>query len=126
MRLRSFRLLTLVVTAALFSACNKEKDTIAVITVEDENGSILPGAYVKLYANPTFPTGDPSRLTQEKMTDSQGRATFDYTDFYKQGQAGFAVLDIVSFRDSMVGQGIIKILEEETNEETVVLVPVTP
>jgi len=36
------------------------------------------------------------------------------------------VLDIVSFKDSMVGQGIIKILEEETNEETVVLVPVTP
>ena len=126
MRLRSFRLLTLVVTAALLSSCNKEKDTIAIITVEDEDGYILPGAYVKLYANPTFPIGDPSRLMQEKMTDAQGRATFDYTDFYKQGQAGFAVLDIVSFRDSMVGQGIIKILEEETNEETVVLVPVTP
>jgi len=82
MRLRSFRLLALVVTAALFSACNKEKDTIAVITVEDEDGSIIPGAYVKLYANPTFPIGDPSRLMQEKMTDSQGRASFDYTDFY--------------------------------------------
>ncbi len=126
MRLRSVRLLTLVVTAALFSACNKEKDTIAIITVEDENGFALPNAYVKLYANPTYPTGDPTRLMQEKMTDSQGKATFDYTDFYKQGQAGFAVLDITSFRDSMVGQGIIKILEEETNEETVVLVPVTP
>ncbi len=126
MRLRSFRLLTLVVTAALFSACNPEEDTIAIITVEDENGIPLSDAYVKLYANPTYPTGDPTRLLQEKMTDSQGKATFDYTDFYKQGQAGFAVLDITSFRDSMVGQGIIKILEEETNEETVVLVPVTP
>lgn len=120
------RLLTLVATAALFAACNKEKPTTATITVQDEDGSIVPNAYVKLYANPTFPLGDPTRLTQEKMTDSQGRASFDYTDFYKQGQAGFAVLDIVSFKDSAVGQGIIKILEEETNEETVVLVPVTP
>ena len=42
------------------------------------------------------------------------------------GQAGFAVMDIVSFKDTMVGQGIIKILEEETNNETVTLVPVTP
>lgn len=126
MRLHTLRLLTLAVTAALFSACNKEKPTTAIITVKDEDGATIPGAHVKLYANPTFPTGDPSRLMQEKTTDSQGKATFDYTDFYKQGQAGFAVLDIVSFRDSMVGQGIIKILEEETNEETVVLVPVTP
>ncbi|MBL8001934.1 MAG: hypothetical protein JNL05_08230 [Flavobacteriales bacterium] len=120
------RLLTLVATAALFAACNKEKPTTAIITIQDEDGFIVPNAYVKLYANPTYPLGDPTRLTQEKMTDAQGRASFDYTDFYKQGQAGFAVLDIVSFKDSAVGQGIIKILEEETNEETVVLVPVTP
>jgi len=120
------RLLTLVATAALIAACNKEKPTTAIITVQDEDGYVVPGAYVKLYANPTPPLGDPTRLKQEKMTDSQGKATFDYTDFYKQGQAGFAVLDIVSFKDSAVGQGIIKILEEETNEETVVLVPVTP
>ncbi len=125
MRLHA-RLLTLVASIALLAACNKEKPTTAIITVQDEDGQLLPNAYVKLYANPTFPTGDPTRLTQEKMTDASGKATFDYTDFYKQGQAGFAVLDIVSFRDSMVGQGIIKILEEETNEETVVLVPVTP
>ena len=126
MRFSSFRLLTLVVTSALFAACNKEKPTTAIITVQDESGAPLAEAYVKLYANPTTPIGDPSRLTQEKMTDALGHASVDYTDFYKQGQAGFAVLDIVSFRDSMVGQGIIKILEEETNNETVVLVPVTP
>ena len=126
MRLSSFRLLTLVVTAALFAACNKEKPTTAIITIQDESGAPIPEAYVKLYANPTLPEGDPSRLTQEKMTDAAGQASFDYTDFYKQGQARFAVMDIVSFKDTMVGQGIIKILEEETNNETVTLVPVTP
>jgi len=30
----------------------------------------------------------------------------------------------VSFKDSAVGEGIIKILEEEVNEETVKLTPV--
>lgn len=64
------------------------------------------------------------RLTREEMTDSRGHARFDYTQQYKQGQAGFAVLDIVSFKDSAVGEGIIKILEEEVNEETVKLTPV--
>ncbi|MCB9168736.1 MAG: hypothetical protein H6594_00110 [Flavobacteriales bacterium] len=110
----------------LLPSCNKEKPTKAIITIVDEDGAIVPEAYVKLYANPTYPLGDPSRLTQEMMTGSDGTAEFDYTSFYEQGQAGFAVLDIVSFKDSAVGEGIIKIVEEETNEETVTLVPVTP
>ncbi|MCB0791149.1 MAG: hypothetical protein H6595_06100 [Flavobacteriales bacterium] len=110
----------------LLPSCNKEKPTKAIITIEDEDGHIVPEAYVKLYANPTYPLGDPSRLTQEMLTGSDGKAEFDYSGFYEQGQAGFAVLDIVSFKDSMVGEGIIKIVEEETNEETVTLVPVTP
>ena len=67
------------------------------------------------------PQGDLSRLKQEMMTDGSGDATFDYSGFYKQGQAGFAVLDIVSFKDSAVGEGIIKIVEQETSEETVIL-----
>lgn len=120
------RPLTLVAATLLLVNCNKEKPTKAFITIENELGQPVAGAYVKLYANPTFPIGDPSRLTQEKMTDGSGNAEFDYTDFYKQGQAGFAVLDIVSFKDSAVGEGIIKILEEEDNYETVTLVPVTP
>lgn len=120
------RPLTLVAGALLLVNCNKEKPTKAIITIENELGQPVAEAYVKLYANPTFPIGDPSRLTQEKMTDGSGTAEFDYTDFYKQGQAGFAVLDIVSFKDSAVGEGIIKILEEETNEETVTLIPVVP
>ncbi|MCB0787101.1 MAG: hypothetical protein KDC02_23175, partial [Flavobacteriales bacterium] len=69
-------------------ACNKEKPTTAIITIQKENGTVIPGAYVRLYANPTFPLGDPSRLTMEKLTDSQGRAEFDYSSFYEQGQAG--------------------------------------
>ena len=45
---------------------------------------------------------------------------------YKQGQSGFAVLDILATKDTFAAEGIIKILEEETNEEKVELVPATP
>ncbi len=106
------------------TSCNKEKDTIAIITVVDTGGRPVDGAYVKLFANLAYPIGDPSRLLREGMTDSRGVVEFDYTQQYKQGQAGFAVLDIVSFKDSAVGEGIIKILEEEENTETITLTPV--
>ena len=106
------------------TSCNKEKDTVAIITVVDTGGRPVDSAYVKLFANLAYPIGDPSRLLREGLTDGSGQVEFDYTDQYKQGQAGFAVLDIVSFKDSAVGEGIIKILEEETNEETITLTPV--
>lgn len=106
------------------TSCNKEKDTVAIITVIDTGGRPVDSAYVKLFANLAYPIGDPSRLLREGLTDGSGQVEFDYTDQYKQGQAGFAVLDIVSFKDSAVGEGIIKILEEETNEETITLTPV--
>lgn len=110
----------------LLPSCNKEKPTIARVRIVDEDGSAVAQAYVKLYADPVYPLGDPTRLTQEKLTGNDGWAEFDYSGFYEQGQAGFAVLDIVSFKDSAVGEGIIKIVEEETAEEVVTLVPVTP
>lgn len=120
------RSLTLVAGALLFMHCNKKEDTIAIIYVEDADGASVAGAYVKLFANPSVPLGDPSRLTKDGYTDGGGKIEFDYSDYYKQGQAGFAVLDIYSTYDTLAAEGIIKILEEETNEETVTLEPVGP
>lgn len=124
---RSVRVLThvlaLVATAFLFDSCNKVEPTKAIITVVDEDSHVVAGAYVKLFANPTYPLGDPSRLLKEGNTGSDGRIVFDYSDFYKQGQAGFAVLDIYASYDTLAAEGIIKILEEEETEETVTLVP---
>jgi hypothetical protein len=47
--------------------------------------------------------------------------TFDFSDFYEEGQAGFAVLDIEASKGSDEGEGIIKIEEKKVNEETVVI-----
>lgn len=115
-------LLAALVTVA--SGCKKEKDTRALITVVNEAGNRVPEAYVKLYADPVPPLqSDFSRLTKEGYTDASGQVEFDYTEFYKRGQAGFAVLDILAAHDTLVGEGIIRINEEETNEETVTLAP---
>ena len=112
----------LLILGSGLGACNKEKDTKATITVLDTAGAVVAGAYVKLYANPTNPLqADFSRLTMEGNTSSDGKVTFNYSDFYKRGQAGFAVLDILAQKDSMSGEGIIRIEEEQTNVETVVI-----
>ena len=77
---------------------------------------------MKLFANPSVPLqADFTRLTKEGTTSSDGKVTFDYSEFYKRGQAGFAVLNILAKRDSLSGEGIIRIEEEQTNEETVVV-----
>lgn len=126
-RISLTRSLAALALLAVIPACNKEKDTTAVIKVVDEDGRPIPQAYVRLWANVPNPppnSGSIDRLRREGLTGSDGTVEFDYTKQYKQGQAGFAVLDITSYKDSMVGDGIIKILEEEENEETVVLRPV--
>ncbi|MBX2981114.1 MAG: hypothetical protein WBB32_12225 [Flavobacteriales bacterium] len=112
----------LLILGAGLGSCNKEKDTKATITVVDSAGAVVAGAYVKLFANPTTPLqADFSRLTKDGNTGSDGKITFDYSEFYKRGQAGFAVLDIQAIKDSLTGEGIIRIEEEQTNEETVVV-----
>ena len=110
------------VLAVVFPACNKEKPTTVVITVKDVDGSLASGVVVRLFANPTVPLKpDLTRLLQEGTTKSNGSVEFDYSGLFEQGQAGFAVLDILAERDTMYAEGIIKILEEETNEQTLIL-----
>jgi hypothetical protein len=106
------------------TSCNKEEPTVGVIKVVDAQGAPVVGAMVKLFADPAIPAGDPTRLDKESVTDGEGVASFDYSDFYEQGQSGFAVLDIMAMKDTLIGEGIIKIVEEETRRETVVIEPV--
>jgi len=114
----------MVALLAFGSACNKEKPTTVIITVKDASGEPVPEAYVRLFANPIPAQDDASRLMKEAMTTGDGKAEFDYTSFYEQGQAGFAVLDILTFKDSTYAEGIIKVLEEETNEQTLIMEPI--
>lgn len=103
-------------------SCRKELPTVAKIRVVDTSGAAFPNAMVRLYPTPTVGVHGAIVLDDTMYTDVTGYATFDYTDFYNLGQAGVAVLDIeVRSGDSLYGKGIIKIEQEKTSQETVIL-----
>lgn len=113
-----------IVAVSTMSSCKKESPTVAKIRVVDTSGAPFSNAMVRLYPTPTSTQHGAIIIDDTLYSDIDGYATFDYTDHFNLGQAGFAVLDIeCRSGDSLYGQGIIKIIEEETNEETVVLQP---
>jgi hypothetical protein len=109
--------------SSLISSCNKEKETIATITVQSENGDIIPGAEVRLFAvgSPDVPQISEIRFDTTAYTNGAGKVSFNFSEYYKAGQAGFAVLDIEASKGSLEGTGIIKIEEETTTEEIVIV-----
>ncbi|MGV6860681.1 MAG: hypothetical protein ACWA41_02865 [Putridiphycobacter sp.] len=118
-----FSLLSGLLMAGLFS-CRKEAPTVAVITVVDTSGAPFPNAMVRLYPTPSVNPHPGIIIDDTLYTDNSGVATFDYTDMYNLGQAGFAVLDIEARSgDSLYGEGIIKVEAEVTSNETVILQP---
>lgn len=101
--------------------CRKKKDTIVNITVKNANNVRVAGAAVRLWADPSVPgaTVDPQWENFNSTTDGAGIATFNLNEIYKLGQAGVAVANIEASANGATGQGVIKIEEEKTNEETV-------
>ena len=107
------------VSMTAFVGCRKKEDTIAKIYVRDSANQAVSGAQVVLYGQST--TGQPSSVVLYDTTtsNSSGVATFNFDETYKLGQAGVAVLNIDVQKGGLVGQGIIKVEEEVTSEETV-------
>ena len=105
------------------SGCKKDQQTIATITVLNADGETVPGASVRLYAvsSQTPPPPNEPRFDTTQVTNGTGKVSFDFSDYYEEGQAGFAVLDIEASKGSLEGEGIIKIEEMKTNDETVVI-----
>jgi hypothetical protein len=103
------------------SSCKKEKDTVAKIRVISEDNIPLSNAMVRLWPNPDIILG--AMVPADTVyTKSDGYASFDYTDDFKLGNAGFRVLDIeVNVGDTLFGSGIIKIVEETISTEVVVV-----
>ncbi len=122
---RSFQIvlgfLFLAVSTLTFSSCVKEEPTIAVVRVIDANGDPVQGATVRLYGSPSQTPPPPNAIALDTtfITDATGTVTVDYSEEYKLGQAGFAVLDIEAYKGALYGVGIIKIEEQETTEVTI-------
>jgi|SRR5690554_5502148 len=128
MKSRFIALFTLMLAIALFTACNKEKDTIAEVKVVTPNGTAIAGAKVRMYGQSTTQNVDVGdiRIDREGYTAGNGTVKFDFTDLYVKGQSGFAILDVdieKAYPDSIVTMsGIMKIVEEEVNRKTFTLI----
>ncbi len=114
MQMKNRILLLLALSLAFaFQSCFKVEETIATVRVLNEAGQAVPSAEVTLLGG--------NRFNEVQTTNGSGVASFNFTDQYQAGQSGFAVLDITVIKGSQVGTGIIKIEEQETTEETIVI-----
>lgn len=120
MKTRFIFILFIPIYLLLFSSCVKEEATVAVITVRDTNNAVVENARVVLYGNPQPVLGTIVRF-DTVYTDYNGQALFDYTDLFKKGQSGFAILDVRAQKGNLEGYGTIHIIEEETSQETVII-----
>lgn len=109
---------TLLAILFISHSCYKPKSTIATITVlNDSNNSPVSGATVRLFYDD--PTGiNTSVINEQNTTSGEGVANFDFSEYYKDGQAGFAVLDI---EVNNVFVGVIQVEERATTEKTIYL-----
>ena len=120
------RLITLSLLALIglttIVGCRKKEDTIALVLVKNDANEVVSGATVKLKAEGT--TTEPKSINTDifpmsSITNSEGKATFNFNEVYQLGQAGVAVLTIEVVAGSATGQGVIKVEQEETTIETV-------
>ena len=113
------------------SSCKKEDPTRVTVTVNDTIGKRVANAFVRVYAKPTDSarTASVVRFDETKRTSSNGQVVFDYTEFTKPGQAGFAVLDIHAYQlnptnvnDTLaMGIGQVRVEEEKNNNKTILI-----
>ncbi len=120
MKARSILLAFLAITLS-WTSCKKEEDTIALIRVVDIDGVAIEQVLVSLFPEPSDPQNNELIDEVEQLTDAGGEALFDFSEYYEQGQAGFAVLNILASKDTVAVEGIIKIDPETVNEKTLIL-----
>lgn len=105
------------------SSCKKPGDTIGkVIVVKASDGvTRVTNAKVTLSAttDPAYPNDPIEGIEKEGTTNSSGEVSFNYNEYFKRGQAGLFVLDVLIESDGVVAEGVIKIVEEETSEATI-------
>jgi len=113
--------LALFLFTVVSTSCNKEEDTIALVRIITADGVPIEQVHVRLYPEPSDIQTNELIDEVEQFTDAGGEAIFDFTEYYEQGQAGFAVLNIEATLDTNVVEGIIKIDPEVVSEKVLIL-----
>ncbi len=111
--------LTLILFAFSFGlvSCYKKKDTILKVFVVDNIGSIVKGADVNIFAEPTDTTNqNPISLNSSTFTDENGIAVFNLNTHYESGQTGVAIVKVKATFNNKIGESVVQIVEEIDNE----------
>ena len=108
-----------------FTSCEKAKDTIGVIIVQDFSGNTVSGATVALHQDEaTGPLGQnpnenpdelPYTIRKTDITDANGRAEFTYT------LEAILQVDVekIQGNDTLRGSNIIRMIKEKTVTQVV-------
>ena len=113
---RIFIISIIIICFSSLNSCYKPDQTIAIIRVLDNNtNDPIENISVRLFFDnsngATIPLYD-----VVKNTSNDGTASFDFSDGYKDGQGGFAVLDV---EIDGVFMGVINIVEMTTTEKVI-------
>jgi len=113
---RIFIISSIIICFSSLNSCYKPNQTIAIIRVLDNNtNDPIENISVRLFFDnsngATIPLYD-----VVKNTLNDGTASFDFSDGYKDGQGGFAVLDV---EIDGVFMGVINIVEMTTTEKVI-------
>ena len=113
---RIFIISTIIICFSSLNSCYKPDQTIAIIRVLDNNtNNPIENISVRLFFDDSN-GGSIPEIDIIKNTLSNGTASFDFSDGYRDGQAGFAVLDI---EVDGVFVGVINIVEMTTTEKVI-------
>ena len=113
---RIFIISSIIICFSSLNSCYKPDQTIAIIRVLDNNtNNPIENISVRLFFDDSN-GGSIPEIDIVKNTLSNGTASFDFSDGYRDGQAGFAVLDI---EVDGVFVGVINIVEMKKTEKVI-------
>ena len=111
---RLFLISIIIICLSSLNSCYKSDQTIAIIRVLDNNtNDPIENISIRLFFDDSLRT---TLYDVTKNTSANGTASFNFSEGYKDGQGGFAVLDI---EVDGVFMGVINIVEMSTTEKVI-------
>ena len=111
---RLFLISIIIICFSSLNSCYKSDETIAIVRVLDNNtNDPIENISIRLFFDDSLRT---TLYDVTKNTSANGTASFDFSEDYKDGQGGFAVLDIEV--DGLF-MGVINIVEMSTTEKVI-------
>jgi hypothetical protein len=111
---RIFIISIIIICFSSINSCYKSDETIAIVRVLDNNtNDPIENISIRLFFDDSLRT---TLYDVTKNTSFNGTASFDFSDGYKDGQGGFAVLDV---EVDGVFMGVINIVEMTTTEKVI-------